>query len=178
MKSGSLIPFRGHMPRVDDQVFLAEGCKVIGDVEIGLGSGVWFNAVIRGDVNFVRIGAYSNIQDGALVHVHPGTHPAAIGDYVTIGHQAVVHGCTVGNNCLIGMGAIIMDGVVIGDNSLIGAGTLLTEKKVFPANALLAGSPGRVVRKVSDAEIAMIRQSALHYYELSLEYTHQTNGRG
>lgn len=170
MNPGTVIPYRGIAPQLADEVYLAGGSFIIGDVVIGRGSSVWFNTVIRGDVNTIRIGSYTNIQDGSMVHVQPRLHPVVIGDRVTIGHHAIIHGCTIGDNCLIGMGAIIMNGCTIGDNCIIGAGTLLPENKVIPANSLVTGSPGRILRAVSPEHIQMLRDSSVHYYELSLSY--------
>ena len=170
MNPGKLLPYRGKTPQLADEIFLAAGSIVIGDVGIGRGSSVWFNTVIRGDVNTIRIGSYTNIQDGSVIHVQPDVYSVSIGDYVTVGHNAIIHGCSIADNCLIGMGAIVMNGAQIGANCIIGAGTLIPEKRTIPANSLVAGSPGRVLRTVSDEQIQIIRRSAIHYYELSLSY--------
>lgn len=165
-----LLPYKGVWPKLEGEVFVAPGAKVIGRVAIGQGSGVWFNSVVRGDDAPIRIGRYTNIQDGSIVHVQDAAHPTNIGDYVTVGHNVILHGCTVGDNCLIGMGAIILTGAVIGENCIIGAGTLITEGKEIPAGSLVVGSPGRVIRSVGEQDIAAIRASARHYYERALEY--------
>jgi len=126
-----LRPFRGAIPHLDPTVYVDTSAQVIGDVEIGEASSVWMCAVIRGDVNRIRIGRRTNIQDGTVVHVMKDTHPTTIGDEVTIGHAAVIHGCTIGDRCLIGMGAILLNGAVVGEGSIIAAGTLLVEASRF-----------------------------------------------
>ena len=166
-----LRPYKGVWPKLDGEVFVAPGAQVIGHVAIGQGSGIWFNSVIRGDDAPIAIGRYTNIQDGSVVHVQDAAHPTHIGDYVTVGHNVILHGCTIGDNCLIGMGAIILTGAVIGDNCIIGAGSLVTEGKTIPAGSLVVGSPARVIRAVSDQDIAMIRDSARHYHEKAHDYT-------
>src|SRR6476659_1912500 len=146
-------PHRGRMPRVPSTVFIDDSAQVIGDVEIGEESSVWMTVVIRGDVNQIRVGRRSNVQDGTIVHVMKDTHPTLIGDDVTIGHGAVVHGCTVEDRCLIGMGAILLNGVTVGSGSIIAAGTLLPEGTQVPPRSLVMGSPGKVRRPVSDADL-------------------------
>src|SRR5260221_8915350 len=131
MALGALVPFRGHHPTVASSVFLADGARVIGRVTVGNNSNLWFNAVLRGDVETLEIGEFSNIQDGAVLHADPGV-PLKIGNYVTIGHSAIVHGCVIGDETLIGMGAILMNGVTLGRQCLVGAGALLTEKFTAP----------------------------------------------
>lgn len=152
-----------------ERVFLAEGARLIGDVTIGDDSAVWFNAVLRGDYSKIAIGRGTNIQDNVSVH---GTeaYPVTIGDNVSVGHNSVVHGCTVGNNVLIGMGAVILNGAVIGDNSLIGAGALVTEGTVVPEGSLLVGVPGKVRRELTEEEIAGVRQNAEGYRLLKDRY--------
>ena len=128
--------------------FIAPDAQIMGNVYLGQESSVWFGAVIRGDNDPIRIGARCNIQDGALLHSDPGS-PLSLGEGVTVGHRAVLHGCTINDNCLIGIGAIILNRAVIGANSLIGAGALVTEGKVFPAGSLIVGQPARVVRQLT-----------------------------
>jgi carbonic anhydrase/acetyltransferase-like protein (isoleucine patch superfamily) len=169
MQQGVVVPYSGKNPGFDEDVFVAQGAVVIGDVRIGSHSSVWFNTVVRGDVHPIRIGRYTNIQDNATVHVMYN-HSTIIGDYVTVGHNAVVHACTVGNNCLIGMGAIILSYSEIGENSIIAAGALITEHKVIPPNSLVIGSPGKVVRALTAQEIAGLRKSAESYSEHAQEY--------
>ena len=157
------------MKMIDKSVFIADGAKVIGDVEISKNGSVWFNAVIRADLGSVKIGENSNVQDNAVVHTSKD-FGVQIGDNVTIGHSAIVHGCTVGNNVLIGMGAIVLDGAVIEDNCIIGAGTLVTHGKVIPAGSLAFGNPVKVVRQLTDDEIRSITDNAISYAEKAKNY--------
>lgn len=157
------------MKMIDKSVFIADGAKVIGDVEICKNGSVWFNAVIRADLGSVKIGENSNVQDNAVVHTSKD-FGVQIGDNVTIGHSAIVHGCTVGNNVLIGMGAIVLDGAVIEDNCIIGAGTLVTHGKVIPAGSLAFGNPVKVVRQLTDDEIRSITDNAISYAEKAKNY--------
>nr|BAT29820.1 transferase [Aureimonas sp. AU22] len=143
-------------------VFIAPGAHVIGDVTLGSEVGVWFGAVIRGDVARITVGARTNIQDGAILHADPG-FPLEIGEGCTIGHRAVVHGCTLGDNTLVGMGATILNGARVGANCLVGAGALVTEGKAFPDGSLIVGAPARVVRPLDEAAIEGLRQSAARY---------------
>jgi carbonic anhydrase/acetyltransferase-like protein (isoleucine patch superfamily) len=161
---------KGRQPRVHPTAFVDASAQVIGQVEIGEESGVWMNAVLRGDVHWIRMGARSNVQDGTIVHVMTGTHPTAIGDEVTIGHGAVVHGCTLGNRILVGMGAILLNGVIVGDDSIVAAGTLLPEGLQVPPRSLVMGSPGKVRRELTDAEATSIREYADRYVTYRLEY--------
>jgi carbonic anhydrase/acetyltransferase-like protein (isoleucine patch superfamily) len=147
-----------------------ESAQVIGDVEIGDESSVWMCVVVRGDVHRIRIGRRSNVQDGTVVHVMNGTHPTTIGDNVTIGHAAVVHGCTVEDQCLIGMGAILLNGVRVGAQSIVAAGALLTEGTVVPPRSLVMGSPGKVKRLLTHTEIAGIQSYADRYVQYRLDY--------
>jgi carbonic anhydrase/acetyltransferase-like protein (isoleucine patch superfamily) len=146
----------------DGRYWVAPTATVIGKVTIGDGVGIWFGAVLRGDGEAITIGSDSNLQEHVVVHTDP-SFPATVGAGCTIGHRAIIHGCTIGDNVLIGMGAIILNGAVIGDNSLVGAGTLVTEGKVIPAGSLVIGAPGKVARPLTDNEIARNRQSATHY---------------
>jgi carbonic anhydrase/acetyltransferase-like protein (isoleucine patch superfamily) len=146
----------------EDQYWVAPTATVIGKVTLGAGVGIWFGAVLRGDGEPIVIGADTNLQENVIVHTDPG-FPVTVGAGCTIGHGAIVHGCTIGANVLIGMGATILNGAVIGDNSLVGAGALVTEGKIFPAGSLVIGSPAKVARPLTDNEIARNRQSATHY---------------
>ena len=148
-----LRPFRGVAPRVHPTAFIDDSAQVIGDVEVGEESSVWMAAVIRGDVNRVRIGRRTNVQDGTVVHVMIDTHPTTIGDNVTIGHGALVHGCTIEDACLIGMGTILLNGAHVGSHSIVAAGTLVTEGMKVPPRSLVMGSPGKVKRLLTQAEI-------------------------
>jgi len=165
-----LRPFRGRTPEVHPTAFVDASAQVIGDVAVGADSSVWMQAVVRGDVNTIRIGARSNLQDAVVVHVMHGTHPTVIGDDVTIGHSAVVHGCTVGNRVLIGMGAIVLNGAEIGDDTIVAAGSVVTEGAVVPSRSLVMGTPGKVRRPLTDEEVASILESARHYVDLSKNY--------
>ena len=149
---------------IHPSAFIARGAVIIGDVTLGANASVWFNAVLRGDSESLHIGAGSNIQDGAVCHADPDL-PLVIGEGVTVGHRAIVHGAHVGANSLIGMGAIIMNGARIGTDCLVGAGALVTECKAFPARSLILGMPARLVRPVTDEEIAMMRRTAAEYVE-------------
>jgi carbonic anhydrase/acetyltransferase-like protein (isoleucine patch superfamily) len=162
--------YRGQVPRVHPSAFIDDSAQVIGDVEIGEESSVWMCVVIRGDVNRIRIGRRSNIQDGTIVHVMKDTHPTVIGDNVTIGHGAVVHGCTIEDRCLVGMGAILLNGVTVGSGSIIAAGTLLPEGTQVPPRSLVMGSPGKVRRTLSDADLDEIQMYADRYVAYRLDY--------
>jgi carbonic anhydrase/acetyltransferase-like protein (isoleucine patch superfamily) len=166
----TVAPYRGVAPRLHDSVLVMDGSMVIGDVEIGEGSSIWPGAVVRGDVHHVRIGARTNLQDGAVVHVTTDRHPTRIGDDVTVGHRAVLHGCTVKERCLVGIGAVVLDGAVVGPDALVGAGALVTPGTVVPPGAMVLGSPARVKRQLTDEEKAALRESAAHYVELAARY--------
>jgi carbonic anhydrase/acetyltransferase-like protein (isoleucine patch superfamily) len=162
--------YRGVLPRVHPSAFIDESAQVIGDVEIGEESSVWMCAVLRGDVHAIRIGRQSNLQDGTIVHVMNGTHPTTIGDQVTIGHGAVVHGCTIERQCLVGMGAILLNGAHVGAGSIVAAGTLLVEGMRVPPKSLVMGSPGKVRRLLTQAEVAGILSYAERYVGYRLDY--------
>jgi len=159
-----LIEHHGVRPQVPPSAFVAEGACLIGDVTLGQEASVWFNAVLRGDINRIQVGDRSNIQDGVIIHV---THalPAVVGNDVTIGHQAVIHGCEVLDGCLIGMGAVVLDRARVGPHSLVAAGALVREGFVVPEGVLAAGVPARVVRPLTDDERASLLDSARHYVE-------------
>ena len=154
---------------IHESVFVADGAVVRGRVTIGENSSVWFNAVIRAEQDEIRIGSRTNIQDTAVIHVDPG-YPAIIGDDCTIGHNAIIHGCTIGNNCIIGMGAIIMDGAVIGDNCIIGAGSLVSEHKEIPANTIAFGNPAKILKTMTEENSAANLKSAEGYVKEAKEY--------
>jgi len=162
--------FRGIRPTVDPSAYVDESAQVIGDVHIGSESSVWMNAVIRGDVNAIRIGARTNVQDGAVIHVQTGTHPTTVGDEVTIGHGAIVHGCTIEDRCLVGMGAILLNGVRVGAESIVAAGSLLPENFQVPPRSLVMGSPAKVRRQLTDADVGSIRGYAGNYVRYRLDY--------
>ena len=157
-------------PRIHPTAFIDDSAQVIGDVDIGEESGVWMCAVVRGDVNAIRVGRRTNIQDGTVVHAMTGTHETTIGDRVTIGHGAIIHGCTIEHQCLIGMGAIVLNGAHVGTGSIVAAGTLIVENMKVPPKSLVMGSPGKVRRLLTHAEIAEIQTYADRYVEYRLEY--------
>ncbi|MBC8144642.1 MAG: gamma carbonic anhydrase family protein [bacterium] len=159
----TIIPFEGIAPRIHPTVFVASGARIIGDVEIAELASIWFNVVIRGDVHFIKIGRRTNIQDLTMCHVTNKRFPLIIGDDVTVGHSAVLHGATIGDRVLIGMGATVLDNAVIGDESLIAAGTLVREGFQVPNGTLVAGVPGKVVRELSDEERSRIAEGATNY---------------
>ena len=148
--------YKGIGPKIHESVFRAPGSHVIGDVEIAEKVSLWFNCVIRGDVHFIRIGKESNIQDGVIVHGTFEKYPTVIGNGVSIGHGAIIHGCTIEDVCLIGMGSILMDGVVIGTETIVGAGTLISPGTKIPPRSLVLGRPGRVIRPLEEDEIKSI----------------------
>jgi carbonic anhydrase/acetyltransferase-like protein (isoleucine patch superfamily) len=154
------------VPRVKDSIFVAWNAEIAGEVTLSQETSVWFSATIRADLAPVSIGRGSNIQDNATLHVDTGL-PLLIGAGVTVGHHAVLHGCTVGDDCLIGMGAVVLSGAVIGKESVVGAGALVTEGKVFPPRSLIVGSPAKSVRQVNDALLEKIRQNGLAYVGLA-----------
>ena len=168
-----LIAYHGHSPQLDPSTYVQPSAQIIGDVIIGAQSSVWFNVVIRGDVQPIRIGARTNIQDNSTVHVTRGRWATIIGDDVTAGHAVVLHGCRVGNRCLIGIGAIVLDGVEIGDDCLIAAGSLLTPGTKVPPQSLVMGHPAKVVRRLRAEELAHIEESALHYVAHAADYRAQ-----
>ena len=162
-----LLPFAGRWPKVDPEAWLAPGVTVIGDVEIGPGSSLWFGSVVRGDVHSVRIGARTNLQDLCVVHVTRQRFSTQLGDEITVGHRAVVHGCRIGDGALIGIGAIVLDGAEVGDEALVGAGALVTPGTKIPAGALALGTPARVVRVLKASEREEQRSRAHHYVALA-----------
>jgi carbonic anhydrase/acetyltransferase-like protein (isoleucine patch superfamily) len=168
-----LRPYRGVSPRVHPTAFIDDSAQVIGDVEIGEESGVWMNAVVRGDVHSIRVGRRSNIQDGTVVHAQgstSGSHPTVIGSNVTIGHGALVHGCTIDDQCLIGMGAIVLNGAHVGTQSIVAAGALVIEGMKVPPKSLVMGSPAKVKRLLTHSEIADIQAYADRYVAYRLDY--------
>ena len=162
--------FQGIRPTIATSAFIEDTAVMIGDVVIGEDSSVWFNTVVRGDVHSIRIGRRTNVQDLCMLHVTQDTHPLVIGDEVTIGHHVVLHGCTIQNRVLVGMGAVIMDGAVIGEDSVVGAGALVTEGTVVPPKSLIFGSPARLRRPATEKEVAWIKQSAENYVRYSRQY--------
>ncbi|MBM2816305.1 MAG: CysE/LacA/LpxA/NodL family acetyltransferase [Ignavibacteria bacterium] len=171
--NASLISFRGLEPRIHPSVFLCEGVRIIGDVEIGQESSVWYNTIIRGDVHYVRIGERTNIQDLSMLHVTNGKYPLNIGSDITIAHSVTVHGATLRDGCFIGMGACVLDGADIGSNSLIAAGTVVRENFIVPEGVMVAGVPGKIIKELNDEDIARMRYSVQHY----LDYVRQYRGK-
>jgi carbonic anhydrase/acetyltransferase-like protein (isoleucine patch superfamily) len=170
-KTGGLVlPYRNHVPQIAADVYLAPGSVVIGNTVIGAGSSIWFNAVVRGDVNEIRIGERTNLQDGGIIHVTTDGLGTYIGNDVTVGHKAILHACTVEDGCLIGMGAIVMDGAVVESGGMVAAGALVTFNKRIRSRELWGGSPARCLRKVTDDEFAQIAEAAKTYARLAQEY--------
>ncbi len=165
----NLIPYNGMIPEVDKTVFIAEGARIIGNVHIMKDASIWFNAVLRGDIAKITIGEETNIQDNVTIHVESNI-PTIIGRGVTVGHNAIIHACTIDDNVLIGMGAIILNGSHISRNCLVAAGAIVTENKLIPENSLVMGIPGKVIRELSKDEIEQIRISAIHYLEVAKNY--------
>lgn len=157
-------------PNIDPSVFVARGAVVLGDVTIAKDCSIWYNATVRSTESYITIGEGSNVQDNAVIHVD-FSHPTVIGSHVTIGHGAVIHGCSIDDNSLIGMGAIILNGAKIGKNCIIGAGTLITQNKVIPDNSLVMGSPGKIIRQVTAEENQKNMKNAEHYIMERLTYS-------
>ena len=165
-----ILEHNGVAPQIDPSVFLAPSACVIGDVRIGEHSSLWFNVLVRGDVNYIRIGKRTNIQDGTVIHVTHKTHPTIIGDDVSVGHSVTLHGCRVQDGCLIGIGAILLDGVDVGESSMIAAGSLLTPGTKIPPRSLVMGSPARVRKELTDAECANFQAIAERYIQYQDDY--------
>ena len=157
-------------PKIHETAFVAENAVIIGDVEIGAESSVWYNCVLRGDVNYIRVGERTNIQDGSIIHVSGKTHPTVLEDEVTLGHRVTLHGCYVERGSLIGIGATVLDGARIGANSLVGAGSLVTPNTQIPPRSLVLGSPGKVKRELSDEEVSDLEKFWRNYVALSRIY--------
>lgn len=165
--AGLILPYKNKLPQIIRPAFIAPNATIIGDVEIGEDSSVWYQTVIRGDDGPIRIGKRVNLQDLVMVHITADKYSTTIEDDVTIGHNAVLHGCVVEYGSLIGMGAILLDGSHIGYESLVGAGALVTPRSVFPPRSLILGSPAKVVRKLTEEEVQANYASALHYVNVS-----------
>lgn len=158
-----LFPYQDLYPKIHKSVFLASGVKIVGDVQISAESSVWYNVVIRGDVHYVKIGKMTNVQDCSMLHVTNGKYPLNIGNKVTIGHSVKLHGCTLKDLCLIGIGSIILDGAVVEEHSMVAAGAVIKPNFIVPAGKLVAGIPARVIRDLTKEEIADFEKSALRY---------------
>ena len=163
-----IYPYRGFYPQIGRNVFLASGVKIIGNVEIGNSSSVWYNSVIRGDVHYIKIGESTNIQDCSMLHVTNGKFPLNIGNEVTIGHSVSLHGCTLQDLSLIGIGAIVLDGAVVESNSMVAAGALVKQNYVVPSGKLVAGVPAKVIRDLAADEIKDIEAGAKRYVEYAV----------
>ncbi|WP_018982122.1 gamma carbonic anhydrase family protein [Salinimonas chungwhensis] len=175
----ALSAFKGVSPTIQENTYIADSARLVGDITLGQDSSVWHMVAARGDVNYIRIGARTNIQDGTVLHVTrrsehlPAGLPLTIGDDVTIGHKCMLHGCKLGNRILVGMGAIIMDGAIVQDDVFIGAGTLVPPNKTLESGYLYVGNPMQKKRPLKDAEIKFLKQSAINYVELKNEYLSQ-----
>lgn len=172
LKSRAMIlrPYEGKNPHLGARVFVAENAAVIGDVEIGDDCSIWYGTTVRGDVNFIRIGARTNVQDNCTLHADHGTHATVIGEEVTIGHGAIVHGCTVHRGALIGMGSVVLSGAVIGESALVGSGALVPEGMQVPPRTLVVGVPARVKRPLTDEELAKLDRSWRNYVDYKEKY--------
>ena len=166
----SIIPYKSTLPTINDNAWIAKNATVIGNTHIGADSNIWFGVTIRGDVHKIRIGARTNIQDNSVVHVTRGTGPTNIGDDVTIGHGAVIHACTIGDLCLIGMGAVLLDNCVIESGAMVAAGAVVTPRKTIPSGQLWGGNTARYMRDLTPEETAFLKTSADNYVQLSRTY--------
>lgn len=165
-----LMEFDRKVPAVDASAFIEESAKLIGDVKVGAHSSVWYYSVLRGDINYIKIGTHSNIQDQVIIHVTENTNPTIIGNYVTVGHMAMLHGCTIKDHCLIGIGSVILDGAVIEEYSLVAAGSVVPPNSKYPSHSLIIGLPAKFLRKVSQKDIEMIDSHAIDYVKLIDKY--------
>ena len=165
--------FGGKSPVIPDSCYISESVDLIGDVTLGDDVSLWFGTVVRGDMHFITIGNRSNIQDNSVVHVTTDISPTRIGSEVTVGHNAIIHGATIEDRCLIGMGAIIMDDAVVGEGSIVGAGAVVPPNKIIPPRSLVVGLPAKIVRQTTDEELEMIIERAQHYIDFSQKYKNQ-----
>lgn len=165
-----LLPYGEHEPQIEADVYIAPGAAIIGDVALGAESSVWFNTTIRGDVQPIRIGARTSIQDNSVIHATDGWAPTLVGEDCVVGHGVILHGCTLGNRVLVGMGTIILDAAKIGDDVLIGAGSLVTARTEIPSGTLVMGRPAKVKRELTDAERESIQLGAVHYVQKTHAY--------
>ncbi|MFH1050703.1 MAG: gamma carbonic anhydrase family protein [bacterium] len=172
-QNGSIITYNGVTPQIHPSVFICEGVKIIGDVEIGEDCSIWYNTVIRGDVNFIRIGKQTNIQDLCMLHVTHETNPLIIGNNVSIGHGVKLHGTTLHDNCLIGTGSILLDGSIVNSYSMVAAGSLIKENFVVPEGTLVAGIPAKIVKELTTQELDRINDTAKNYLNYVVQYRSQ-----
>jgi gamma-carbonic anhydrase len=170
MQGATVISWKNHTPQIAQDVLIASGARLMGQLTIGQLSSIWFNTVLRGDVNYIRIGEKTKIQDNTTVHVNAEKYPTIIGNEVTIGHNAIIHACTIGDCSLIGMGAIVLDGAIIPEQSLVAAGALVPPGKTYPPRSLIVGSPAKVTRPLDAKELAFLAHSAKHYANLAKTY--------
>ncbi|MFP4529412.1 MAG: gamma carbonic anhydrase family protein [Candidatus Kapaibacterium sp.] len=175
--SGSIITYKGITPKIHLSCFICEGVRIIGDVEIGEDSSIWYNVVIRGDVHYIRIGKRCNIQDLAMLHVTNGRFPLNLGDEVSIAHSAAIHGCTIEDKALIGIGAKVLDGATVGEASLIGAGAVVREGFSVPPGTLAAGVPARIIRDLTPQELERVTSTAEHYVDYVKDYRNSLNNQ-
>ena len=168
--SASIITYHGFTPKIHHTAFLCEGVKIIGDVEIGENVSVWFNTVIRGDVNYIRIGDNTNIQDLCMLHVTNKLWSLVIGKNVSLGHSVTVHGCTINDGSLIGIGAIVLDGAVIGEESLVAAGSVVMQNYHVPPRTMVAGTPAKIIRELTEKDLSMIRGTPMNYVNYVNDY--------
>lgn len=173
---GTLTPFQGQWPDIDSTAYIFHGAQVVGNVKIGPLSSIWHNVVVRGDVNKIRIGRRTNIQDGSVIHVSTNTYPTIIGDDVLIAHMAMLHGCTLMDNSFVGMGAIVMDNCTIEPDGMLAAGAMLTAGKTIKSGEMWAGRPAKFMRQLTEEEITRNRSMAEHYQRLAAQ--HQSDSRG
>ena len=185
MAGANLLSFGGKAPRIDPQAFVAPGAQLIGNIEMGPEASVWYNCVLRGDMNLIRIGARTNIQDGTVIHVDPARpggpeqgYPALIGEEVLIGHMAMVHGCTLHDRAFVGLGSIVMDGCTIEGDAMLAAGAMLTPGKRIPSGQLWAGRPAKYVRDLTADDIAGMRAGIVHYVELARRHREALEASG
>jgi len=172
-----IIPFEGKYPKVDPTAFVADNAMIIGDVEIRAGANIWFQSIVRGDGNYIRIGSNCNVQDACVLHIEKELHPLILEEDVVLGHRVVVHGCKIGRGALIGIGAIVLNGAEIGEESIIGAGSVVTPMSVIPARTLALGTPAKPVRPLDEQDLSMIRQTLQNYQALKVIYERKDRGR-
>ncbi len=168
-KNASIWSYNGKYPRLDESVFVADGVRIIGSVTVGKGSSLWYNSVLRGDVQSIKIGEYTNIQDGSILHVTGEDFPLNIGSFVTVGHSANLHACTIEDYSLIGIGSIILDGALVEKNSIVAAGSVVTPGSVIKSGFMYAGTPAKIIRSLTEKELAYFEKSAYHYLEIAKE---------
>ena len=168
--AGLILPYRGVLPKIDENAFIAQTAVITGDVEIGADSGIWFGCVIRGDVHQIRIGKRTNIQDGTIVHCTRNKFPCLIGDDITVGHGAILHACILEDGCFVGMGATVMDGARVESGAMVAAGALVTPGKAVKKGELWGGNPAKPMRALTEAELAFFPVSAEHYVNLAKDY--------